>query len=515
MPTRRDFLRRAAQASAVLAGAGALRAAAAKPRRPNIIFILSDDLSYRDLACYGQKHIDTPNLDRLCGESLRFTQAYAGAAECAPTRCSLMTGKHMGHARIRLNRSVRGQDHLEAEDVTVAEVLKQAGYATGFCGKWGIGTPGTAGVPYKKGFDLAFGYYDQRRAHTYYPEFLYRNETKVPLPQNVGFDMKGAYRHNRSGKEHRYDKDGRHVPRGVKDPAKASYSEDLILAEALRFVRANKDKPFFLYYATQLPHGPCVTPNLRQYRDRKGYPDLRHREWAAMVTHMDESVGKIAALLKTLGLDRDTVLLFAGDNGYSHWGYMARKRWLDDPFFHNKGPWRGGKFISTEGGVRVPLFVRWPGTVRPGESDHVCAFWDFLPTAAELAGVKPPKDTDGISLVPTLVGRPTEQKTHQYLYWENRHAQAARMGRFRAFRPHPSKPTEVFDIVSDIGSKKDLAKSRPDLVKQFERIFRDARFDSEWYVNPGETPAQTKAKQRRAAKLGQVIKLIGPNARST
>ena len=514
---RRDFLRflSCGAAAAVLPRRVP---AAARPAdgagRPNIIFILSDDLSYRDLACYGQKHIDTPNLDRLHAESLRFTQAYAGAAECAPTRCSLITGKHMGHARIRLNRSVRGQDHLEPEDVTVTEVLRQAGYATAFVGKWGIGTPGTSGVPHKQGFDLAFGYYDQRRAHTFYPEFLYRNEEKVPLPQNVGFDMKRAYRHTRDDKAHEYDAEGNFIPHGVKDPTKATYSEDLMAAEALKFIRASKDKPFFLYYATQLPHGPVVSPNLGVYRTREGFPTLRHREWAAMVTHMDRSVGKIVSLLKRLDLDEKTVIFFAGDNGYSHWGYMARKRWLNDPFFHNKGPWRGGKFISTEGGLRVPFFVRWPGRIKPGESGQVCAFWDFLPTAAQLAGAKPPTDTDGLSLVPTLLGRPNEQRMHEYLYWENRHVQAARKGRYRAFRKHPSKPTEVYDIVADIGSTRDLAKTRPDLVRQFERIFRDARFDSEWYVNPGETKKQTDAKRRRAEKAGQMIRLVAPNASS-
>jgi arylsulfatase A-like enzyme len=524
--TRREFLRDTALAAGtVMAASLAATATGARAKaapgpvrpardRPNIIFMLSDDLSYRDLACYGQKHIDTPNLDQLFAESMRFTQAYAGAAECAPTRCSLLTGKHMGHARIRLNRSVRGQDHLEAEDVTVAEVLKKAGYTTGFVGKWGIGTPGTAGVPYKKGFDFAFGYYDQRRAHTYYPEFLYRNAEKVPLPQNVGFDMRRAYRHTGDDKAHEYDAEGRFVPCGVTDPAKASYSEDLIVAEALQFIRASRDRPFFLYYATQLPHGPVVTPRLGPYRTRKGFPTLRHREWAAMVTHMDRSVGKIASLVKELGLDRNTVIFFAGDNGYSHWGYMARKRWLDDPFFRNKGPWRGGKFISTEGGLRVPMFVRWPGAVRPGTSDHVCAFWDFLPTAAHLAGARAPKETDGISIMPTLLGRPDEQKTHEYLYWENRHVQAARKGRYRAFRPHPSKPMEVYDIVTDIASTKDLAPGRPDLVTDFERLFSAARFDSKWYVNPGETKAQTDAKRDRARKAGQLIHLIAPNARS-
>jgi len=475
----------------------AAASATAGAERPNILFILSDDLSYRDLGCYGQQHIETPNLDRVYNEAMRFTQAYAGACECAPSRCSLMTGLHMGHARIRLNRSVRGQEHLLDEDVTVAEVLKRAGYATGFFGKWGIGMPGSAGVPYKQGFDVAFGYYDQRRAHTFFPEYLYRNEKRIDLPQNVGFDMARAYRHQ-----------------GVKDPKQAVYSENLICDEALKFIREHRAGPFFVYYATQLPHGPVVTPNLRQYRQREGFPDLRHREWAAMITHMDESVGRIVHLLKDLGIDDNTVIFFAGDNGYSHWGYMNRRRWLDDPFFHNKGPWRGGKFTSTEGGVRVPLLVRWPGKIKPGDCDHLCAFWDFLPTAAELARLAPPEGVDGVSLVPILTGQPARQKHHDYLYWENTHVQAARKGRYRAHRLHPTKPMEVYDLVADEASTKDLARERPDLVRQFERIFREARVNSQWYVNPGESSKQIKKKKKRAAAAGQLIPIVPPNARS-
>ena len=233
-----------------------------------------------------------------------------------------------------------------------------------------------------------------------------------------------------------------------------------------------------------------------------------------MVTHMDESVGKITDLLTELGIDDNTVIFFAGDNGYSHWGYMARRRWLDDPFFHNKGPWRGGKFTSTEGGVRVPLFVRWPGRIKPGDCDHVCAFWDFLPTAAELAGLAVPKNVDGVSLVPVLTGQPAEQTRHDYLYWENMHVQAARKGPYRAYRLHPTKPIEVYDIVADEASAEDLAGERPDLVRQFERIFREARVNSQWYVNPGETAKQVAEKKKRAADTGQLIELVGPNHRS-
>ena len=501
MSTRRDFITN-------LLGAPAMWAARSRP--PNIVFILSDDLSYRDLGAYGQTRIETPNLDRLYRESMRFTQAYSGSAECAPSRCSLMTGMHMGHARVRLNESVRGQEYLRDEDVTVAEVLKQAGYATGFVGKWGLGMPGTSGVPYKQGFDHAFGFYDQLTAHTYFPDYLHRNEVQIDFPENHGYDMAGTYRHTQDDSAHRYDANGNFIPQGVKDAAKVAYSEFLFQKEALDFIRRNQRRPFFLYYATQLPHGPVVIPNLGRYKDRADYPSLKHKEWAAMVTQMDESVGSIAGLLKELNLDENTVIFFAGDNGYSAWGYFNRPRWEDDPFFHNKGPWRAGKFTSREGGVRVPFFVRWPGHVKPGDNDLVCAFWDFLPTAAGLAGVKTPP-VDGLSIVPALTGHLKSQKLHDYLYWETSHEQAARTGRYHSFREHPSKPTEVYDVAADPGCTQDLAPAHPEVVAKFERILKTARTDSEWYINPGETPKETQAKRERAQKAGQMIVSRKPN----
>jgi arylsulfatase A-like enzyme len=495
--TRREFI-------TGLMTTSTLAAVARRRRPPNIVFILADDLSYRDLGAYGQQHIATPNLDRLYSQSMRFTQAYAGAAECAPSRCSLMTGMHMGHARVRLNASVRGQEYLEDRDVTVAEVLKAAGYATGFVGKWGIGTPGTSGVPYKQGFDTAFGFYDQTTAHGYFPDYLHRNEVKVEYPENFGYDMARTYRHTKDDSAHSYDANGNYIASGVKDPAKVIYSERLFQAEAARFIEQNRNGPFFLYYATQLPHGPVVTPSLRQYRDRPDFPSLRHREWAAMVTQLDESTGKIAALLETLKIDDNTVVFFAGDNGYSAWGYFDRPRHQDDPFFHNKGPWRGGKFESREGGLRVPFFVRWPGHIKPGDTDQICAFWDFLPTAADLAGTKAPA-TDGLSILPTLTGARPKQQQHDYLYWETSHEQAARAGRYHAFRPHPSRPTEVFDVLADPACTHDLAAADPTLAARFNRIFNEARTESEWYVNPGETKEHVDAKRDKARAAGQMI----------
>ncbi|MCF7975923.1 MAG: arylsulfatase [Phycisphaerae bacterium] len=482
---------------------------AAPLNKPNILFIFSDDLSYRDLSCYGQTHYVTPNLDTLAMSGLRFTNAYAGSPECAPSRASLMTGMHMGHCRIRANRSVRGQDHLLAGDVTMAEVLKQAGYATGFIGKWGIGLPGTEGTPDKQGFDFSYGYYDQLRAHGFYPHYLMRNGNPEALPENYGFDMDFAYKHNsdkRGQYNNVYDENGRLVPRGVKDPAKAQYSEDLFQKEALGFIRTHKDTPFFLYYATQLPHGPCITPDLGRFKDRPW--DQKHKEWAAMVEHMDRSVGHMVSQLEACGILDNTIIFFAGDNGYSQWGYFARPAHEDDPVFKNKGPWPKGKFTCThEGGMRVPFFAYWKGKIEAQENDHVCALYDMLATTADLAGVSPPT-TDGISLVPTLLGRPDEQRTHAYLYWENgtqsSHAQSVRMDRWWAFRPHPDRPIALYDITRDINCEQDLATEHPEIVARIKQIFTDAHTDSPWYVNPGETRIQIDAKQQNAQRSGQM-----------
>lgn len=498
---------------------------AATPSKPNIIFIFSDDLSYRDLSAYGQRHFATPALDKLAEGGIRFTQAYSGSSECAPARASLMTGMHMGHCTVRANRSVRGQDHLTSEDVTVAEVLKQAGYATAFIGKWGIGLPGTEGTPHRQGFDLAYGYYDQRRAHGYFPHWMMKNGRVVPIPENYGFNMKRVYRYNArpvdnlDGVENTYDAKGRLIPDGVQDPGRAKYSEDLFQQQALTFIREHFDTPFFLYYATQLPHGPCIIPDLGAYRDEPW--SLKHREWAAMVARMDRSVGSMVTLLENLGILENTVIFFAGDNGYSQWGYFRRPRWEDDPLFHNKGPWPRGKFTCThEGGVRVPLFVYWKGRIRAGESDHVCALYDFLATAADIAGVAPP-ETDGLSLLPTLFGNPDRQQKHPYLYWESgsqsRHAQSVRMGRWWAYRPHPSRPLELYDITKDVNCENDLADRRPDVSRKVLAIVKEAHVDSTWYVNPGESEdviAEKKGKAKQVeARTGLSQRSVGPNSR--
>ncbi|MEF8812097.1 MAG: arylsulfatase [Bacteroidales bacterium] len=485
----------------------------------NIIFIFSDDLSYRDLSCYGQSKFATPNLDSLAMNGIRFTQAYSGSPECAPSRASLMTGMHMGHCRIRANSSVRGQDHLLTEDVTVAELLKQAGYTTGFVGKWGIGLPGTEGTPDKQGFDHSYGYYDQGRAHTFFPHYLMKNGDTIPIQENYGFNMKRVYQYNRRSPDsledvkNNYNQQGRLIPDGVPDPEKAKYSENLFQNDALSFIKENKNNPFFLYYATQIPHGPCIIPDLGRYRNRPW--SQKHKEWAAMMEKMDKGVGRMVELLENLNILDNTIIFFAGDNGYSMWGYFGRPAFEDDPLFENKGPWPKGKFTSThEGGVRVPFFAYWKGKIEPGETDHVCALYDFMATAADLAGVSVP-ETDGISLVPTLLGEPENQKKHNYLYWENGtrspHTQSVRMDQWWAYRSHPSEPVKLYNLSRDIACENNVAKENPDVVKDVKQIFQEAHVDSKWYVNPGESKEQIEAKRNKAREMGQMQRSVRPN----
>jgi arylsulfatase A-like enzyme len=455
-------------------------------------------MGYRDLSAFGQTARQTPHLDKLSRHGLIFTHAYAGAAMCAASRAVLMTGMHLGHNRVRENASLRGgQDHLYDSDITVAEVLKRAGYKTAITGKWGLGLPGTEGEPHKQGFDLAYGFYDQGRAHGFYPEYLMHNGKRELLPQNEGFDMARVYEYGRTPVAqltpqlmNRYDEQGRNLPDGVADPAKASYSQDLIHARALQ------------YYATQLPHGPLIAKELGKYKDAPW--DIKHKEWAAMIDHLDRHVGELVALLDDLKLLENTIIFFASDNGYEP-SYFNQKRYERDPVFQNNGPWPGGKFLAREGGIRTPQFVSWKGRIRPGRSDHPTAFYDFLATAAELAGVKQLHKTDGISLVPTLLGKAQQQRKHEYLYWEQctvsqptRHIQTVRYGDYHAYREHPSKPMELYDIVRDPACKMNLVTQLPRVVKKIEGFMREASTPNEWFITPGDTPEQINAKKERA-----------------
>ena len=484
-------------------------------QKPNIVYILADDMSYYDLSALGQKHFQTPNLDDLMHEGLFFHEAYAGSPECAPSRASLLTGMHMGHCRIRCNRSFRGQDHLEDEDVTMAEMLKQAGYTTGMFGKWGVGIPGTPGTPDKQGFDYSIGYYDQLRAHGYFPNYLMENGEVIPLPGNYGYDMRNSYRHSASliGL-HTYDENGRIIPKGVKDPAKAIYSQSMIQEKALEFINKHKEEPFFLYYPTQLPHGPLIAPDISKFMDKPW--DMKHKEWAAMVELLDTHVGQIVELLEELGLRENTLILFSSDNGYAHWGYNGRERYLDDPIFDNKGPWDKGKFIATDGGSRVPMLANWPAVIQPGtESNAIVALYDIFPTVCEIADLKPP-ETDGKSFLPILTGEfPEEMQLHDYLYWENGthnpDMQSARFRNWFVYRDHIEASLKVFDLSKDITCSIDLAASRPDIVQEALSIFEEAHAPSKWYSNPEDTEEERAIKEEKAKS--DFSKVTRPNSR--
>jgi arylsulfatase A-like enzyme len=486
------------------------------PEKPNIIFILADDMSYFDLSELGQQQFATPHIDKLLQEGVFFREAYAGSSECAPSRASLMTGMHMGHCRIRNNRSVRGQDHLLNEDATVAEMLKTAGYATGMVGKWGIGLPGTEGTPDRQGFDYAYGFYDQGRAHGFYPHYMMENGKVVPVPENYGFDMEKTYRHNRSAEGlHTYDERGKLIPDGVQDPYAVKNSQDLIHGKALQFIRDHGDSPFFLYYATQLPHGPCITPDLGQYKDKPW--DQKHREWAAMMDHLDRNVGEIVETLDSLEIRKRTVLFFASDNGYAHWGYFNRPRWQDDSLFRNKGPWKGGKFLPLDGGVRVPFFVHWLGVIGSGSSGALVALYDFPATACALAGIKPPQ-TDGTSLLPVLLEKQLNKYVlHDHLYWENGsfgpQAQAVRFGDWYAFRDHPDEAVQLWNLISDVACEEDIAQSHPEKVQEALQLFRQNHEPSTWYVNPGDTEQLIESKRKKAEEEGSLQQNIRANSR--
>jgi arylsulfatase A-like enzyme len=437
-------------------------------RPPNIVFLLADDLGYGDLGCYGQKKFRTPHLDRLAAEGIRFTQAYAGSTVCAPSRCALMTGLHTGHCRTRGNGGGGGPRMnvpLRPDDPCVAELLRKAGYRTALIGKWGLGEEGSTGIPTKKGFDYFFGYLNQHHAHNYYPDFLWRNEQKVSLP-NPPSETENV------------------AAKGV------VYTPDLFRDEALKFVAENRDRPFFLYFATTVPHANNEktqatgegneVPSDEPYTNEP-WPQAEKNK-AAMITRMDADIGRLLAKLKELGLDENTVVFFSSDNGPHQEGGNKVE------FFASSGPLRGFKRSLTDGGIRVPTIVRWTGVTKPGTvSDHVWAFWDFLPTACDLAGVKAPDGLDGISIAPTITGK-GEQKKHEFLYWEFHEGgtrQAVRHGDWKAIRLAPGAPLELYNVAKDPGEKQDVAKDHPQVVATIEAYLKTARTDSkEFPIRP-------------------------------
>lgn len=432
--------------------------------RPNIIWIMADDLGYGDLSCYGQERFTTPNIDRMAAEGLRFTQHYAGSTVCAPSRSALLTGQHTGHTRVRGNHSSTGERvSLLPEDLTVAELLRDAGYATACFGKWGLGEAGSPGIPTRQGFDTFFGYLNQRNAHFYYPSFLWRDEERVPLEANDPDAQEGAYSH------------------------------DLITNEALEYVRTERDRPFFLYLAYTIPHAELVAPDdaMAEFMGRfepetpfekqhYGAQPAPHAAFAAMVFRLDRDVGRLLNLLRERGLDENTIVFFTSDNGpHAEGGH-------DPEYFDSNGPFRGIKRDLYEGGIRVPLIAWWPGTVEAGGiTDHISAFWDFMATSADLAGAGQEPGRDSLSFVPTLLGRPQDQTQHDYLYWEfyeRGGKQAIRQGPWKAVRldvgGDPDGPVELYDLLDDPGETENLASRHPDRAGHLADLMNRARTPS-------------------------------------
>jgi arylsulfatase A len=445
-------------------------------KSPNIVFILADDLGYGDLGCYGQTKIKTPNLDRLAAEGMRFTDFYSGCSVCAPSRCALLTGRHIGHATVRDNmqRSPghEGQHAMQAGTVTVAQLLKKRGYATAIVGKWGLGMPEDGSSPLDFGFDHHYGYLCQGMAHTYYPPYLWRDNEQVPLEGNP------AYYYGQ---------------KEVIGPSGEHYSHDLMVEDALGWVGAQQDAPFFLYLAFTIPHVSLQVPDdsLDEYRGQwpetpmttsKHYSnhDAPRAAYAAMITRMDRDVGRLMELLRQRGIDENTLVFFASDNGA-----VFSLSGTDPEFFRSNGNLRGYKQDLYEGGIRTPFLARWPGHIEAGTtSDLPGAFWDILPTLCEIAGAEVPGEIDGLSVAPTLLGQ-SGQKLHQYLYWEYQsagRAQAVRFGPWKAVRNNvkksPAATPELYNLADDPSESKDVADAHPDIAARAATYMKAAHSPS-------------------------------------
>lgn len=409
---------------------------------PNIIFILADDLGYGDVGYQGQQKIHTPNIDRMAADGMHFSYCYAGTAVCAPSRASLMTGLHTGHTAIRGNRGFNpeGQYPLPDSSLTIATVLQNHGYTTGAFGKWGLGYPGSAGTPDKKGFTDFFGYNCQTLAHNYYPDHLWSNNEKIGLPGTI-------------------------------------YSADLIHRRALQFLQENKDHPFFLFCAYTLPHAQLQVPHDSVYANYVAqFHDTLRAAYAAMVSRLDRYVGEIRAKVQRLGLAGNTLILFSSDNGPHHEGGN------DPAYFHSSGPLRGIKRDLYEGGIREPFVAVWPGHIRRGAvSRRPFAFWDLFPTFEQLAAIPITKNIDGYSILPVLEGHPEKAKKHDYFYWEFHESggrQAVRWGKWKGVRLDVNTiadpPMELYDLEKDPGEKNDIAAQHPDIVQHIKTIMTRA-----------------------------------------
>ncbi len=460
---RRQFL------SAAVASAAAVRAQ--QKRQPNIVWIMADDMGYADLGCYGQKHIKTPNIDKVAKEGLRFTDAYAGCTVCAPSRSVLMTGKHMGHTSIRSNP---GGVPLLKEDVTVATMLKKAGYTCGCFGKWGLGDINTEGVPALHGFDKFYGFYHQVHAHSQYPSHLYEDGEVVSFLPNSS------------------------LGRGV-------YANDEISVKAVNFVKNNASKPFFLYVPFTVPHLELDVPNeeikkyheiipeISAYKDpRRHYVDQSYPRaaYAGMISRLDSYVGKIMAAIAKNNLDNDTIVFITSDNG------SATALWNDGNYFESTGGLRGHKQNMYEGGIRVPMIVRWPGKIAAATVNKMpWMFADFFPTALELAGAAAVPGIDGLSILPTLLGNKQEQA--EFLYWElptysaasgtfpdEKPMMAVRMGNWKAVRPKADAPLELYNLAADPYESTNIAQKMPNVMAKIEEYLKTARTNPRPQRNP-------------------------------
>lgn len=462
----------------------ASRAQQKQASKVNIIFILADDLGYGDLSCYGQEKFTTTHIDRLAMQGIRFTNHYSGSPVCAPSRSALMTGLHTGHTFIRGNKEVRpeGQWPIADHAFTIMEMLKSSGYITGIFGKWGLGPPGSEGAPENQGVDQFFGYNCQRLAHNYYPAHLWQNQQKVMLTGNEG-------------------------------TAKGDYAPEFIHAKALEFIEVNKDKPFFLFYPMVTPHAELAAPEryMTKYRNKflpeknfdgtdageKGFRDgpygsqpESHAAFAAMINLMDEQVGSILEKVSALGLDDNTLIIFSSDNGPHTEGGG------DPDYFNGNGGLRGYKRDLYEGGIRVPMIARWKGRIQPGKvSEHVSAFWDVMPTLAELTGAKVKRKVDGISFLPTLLGQTEKQRQHKHLYWEFHELNgrmALRQGDWKLVQYNvgkdPQGSFELYNLKEDEAESKDLAADYPEKVSELKKIMLSEHTPSKAFPFAGETP---------------------------
>ena len=482
--SHQQIIRIGCTALCLLAVSGTALNAAATAPRPNIVYIMADELGYYELSCMGNPNIKTPNIDRLAARGMRFTQALAGSSVCAPTRACLMTGKHSGHTSVRSNG---GGTPLRAGEFTVASALKDVGYATGGFGKWGCGGRGSTGVPEAHGFDVFLGYYDQVHAHSYYPKYIVRNSQEVPLQGN----------------------------RGLSDGE--TYSHYVIFDAALNFIKDNQDQPFFCYLPITPPHGifdiPDEDPAWAIYKD-KDWPEQAKR-YAAMVSMVDRQVGQVVSLLKQLDLTQKTLVFFCGDNGGADYF-----RTEDHPRgFHgaNVNPqtgvsFRGRKGTLYEGGLRIPMIATWPGAIRGAQvSDLLWYFPDVLPTLAQLAGAKVPEDIDGISIVPELLGEQAAgraQAQHDYLYWELGAQTAVRMGNWKAIRPRKNGAWELYDLSQDVSEQNNLAASHQDTLATMKAHAAAAHEP----VREGVFHDRTIHERDRQAKFGKARQRSGAPA---